>query len=188
MPKRVDNDATQDVSASQLVPDAKPPPVYGNVPKNDASMWMQQRVSADDFVSAPRKKPIAPSSGRGFVVALIVMALVAVTGAGAFAFLREKPKEPSALDTAQSGSAKPVATPEATADAAVAAVPTEVADAAVAVAADAGAAKPAAAMIEGLGVVDAISGADPAKKAAKKRPTTKKGAKKKTATGAKKKR
>jgi hypothetical protein len=189
----VDNNATQDVSASQLVPDAKPPPVYGNVPKNDASMWMQQPVSADDFVSAPRKKPIAPSSGRGFVVALIVMGLVATTGAGVwFAFLRDKPKEASALEAAQqgSGSARPATVPPAvTADAALA-VAKQTTDAAVATAApaDAGAAKLAVSMIEGLGEVDAISGADPAKKVTKKRPGTKKTAKKKTAAGAKKKR
>jgi hypothetical protein len=190
----VDNDATQDVSASQLVPDAKPPPVYGNVPKNDASMWMQQPVSADDFVSAPRKKPVAPSSGgRGFVVALIVIALIATTGAGVwFAFLRDKPKQLSALEGAGSGSATAgsATAPAVAIDAAVAVATTETGDAGTQATApsDAGAAKPAVAMIEGLGEVDAVSGADPAKKATKKRPATKKGAKKKTATRAKKKR
>src|SRR6185503_10082095 len=76
MAKRVDHDATQEVSASMLVPDKRPPakpPVYGNVSKNDASMWMQQPVSADDFVSAPRKKPVAPGGGgRAVLVAILV--------------------------------------------------------------------------------------------------------------------
>ena len=60
-----------------LVP-AKPP-VYPKVPTgNDASMWMQAPVSADDFLSGPKKKPTAPSGGRGLMVALLVTLFVGV--------------------------------------------------------------------------------------------------------------
>src|SRR5262245_47996745 len=102
MGKRVSNDATQELSASQLVPPARPPanpPVYGNTPKNDASAWMQAPVSADDFVSAPRRRPVAPGGGkRALVVTVMVALFVAVCGAGVwFAFLREPPKQPSPL-------------------------------------------------------------------------------------------
>jgi len=82
MAKRVDQDATQELSASQLVPPAKPP-VYGNVPKNDASMWMQTPVSADDFIGVPAKKPNAPGSGgRGILIGVILVAVVAMTAGG----------------------------------------------------------------------------------------------------------
>src|SRR5215204_2973078 len=100
MGKRVDQDATQEVSASMLVP-AKPP-VYPKVPTgNDASMWMQTPVSADDFLSGPKKKPVAPRSGRSVMVAALVLLFVGVAGAGAwFAFLRERPKQTSPYETA----------------------------------------------------------------------------------------
>ena len=180
MAKRVDNDATQEVSASMLVPDKRPPaakpPVYGNVPKNDASMWMQQPVSVDDFVSAPRKKPVAPGGGgRAFLVAVLVAAFVAVCGAGVwFAFLRQSDVKPAAFDKPTSPTA---ATSVTDAAVAVGAAP----DAAVATV-DAGATPGGAAL-----QADAISGADPAIKRTKKRATTKKTVtKKKTATAPKK--
>jgi hypothetical protein len=177
MGKRVDNDATQEVSASMLVPPK--PPVYPKVPTgNDASMWMSAPVSADDFLSGPnKKKPTAPRSGRGALVAVIVLLLVATAGAGAwYAFLRERPKETTPAYASGSGSAAAVA---ASADAGVAVA---AADAAVA-AADAGAAP-----VPGALVADAVSGADPAvKHSTKKRAATKKTVKKKTATAPKKK-
>jgi hypothetical protein len=184
MGKRVDQDATQEVSADQLVAAAKPP-VYPKVPQgNDASMWMQTPVSADDFLSGPSKKPSAPRSGRGVMVAVLVLLFAATAGAGAwYALLRERPKSTSPYGATGSGSAaKPaVATTVVDAGAAVAA-----ADAAVAATAvDAGVSAAAAALN-----ADAVSAADPAvKKSTKKRATTKKKtAKKKTATAPKKKR
>jgi len=188
MAKRVDNDATQEVSASMLVPDKRPPaakpPVYGNVPKNDASMWMQQPVSADDFVSAPRKKPVAPGGGgRAFIVAVLVAAFVAVSGAGVwFAFLRESDVKPAAFDNMgkpSSPAPSPAVAPSAVTDAAVT----------VAVTADAAAATVDAGTLPGVAALqaDAISGADPMAKKTKKRATTKKTVtKKKTATAPKK--
>jgi hypothetical protein len=186
MGKRVDQDATQEVSASQLVRTPKPP-VYPKVPTgNDASMWMQTPVSADDFLSGPTKKPSAPRSGRGVMVALLVMLFVGTAGVGVwYSFLRDRPKETSPLASPAGGSAAPakpaVATESADAGVAVAAP-----DAAVvaAVAVDAGMSPEAAALN-----ADAVSGADPAvKKSTKKRATTKKTVKKKTATAPKKKR
>jgi hypothetical protein len=183
MGKRVDHDATQDVSASMLV-DRPKPPVYPKVPTNDASMWMQTPVSVDDFVSGPKKRPRAPRSGRGVMVAVMVTLFVGVAGVGVwYALLRERPKETSPYAASGSGSA-----------AAKPAVATDVADAAVAVAAaDAGVAAVDAAVSPAVTALnaDAVSGADPAvKKTTKKRAATKKKttAKKKTATAPKKKR
>ncbi len=185
MGKRVDkNDATQEVSASMLVPPAKPP-VYPKVPTgNDASMWMSAPVSADDFVSGPKKKPAAPRGGRGVMVAVLALLFVGTAGAGVwYAFLRERPKETTPAYAAGKGSATPAQTAAtAPADAAVAvAAP----DAAIAATMDAGIAADPAAL-----VADAVSGADPAvKKSTKKRAVKKKTtAKKKTATAPKKKR
>ncbi|HEY5948923.1 MAG TPA: hypothetical protein VIV40_25705 [Kofleriaceae bacterium] len=183
MRKRVDHDATQEVSSSQVVPDKKPP-VYPNMPKNDASMWMQTPVSADDFISGPRKKPNAPRSGRGVIVALVVVALLAVTSAGVwYAYLRESPKQTAAYE--MKGSAAPAPAPAvATTPVDAAAVATAPADAGVT--ADAAISAAAAALN-----ADAVSGAGPAaKKASKKRAATKKKAtaKKKTATAPKKRR
>lgn len=179
MGKRVSQDATQEVSASQLV--AAKPPVYPKVPQgNDASMWMQTPVSADDFLSGPKKKPVAPRSGRGVMVALLVMLLVATAGGGVWwAFLRDRPKQTSPYETPSGGSAKP-ATPAVAKAAVDAAVAVAAPDAAVVAVVDAG----AVAALQ----VDAVSAADPAaKKPTKKRATTKKVVKKKTATAPKKK-
>lgn len=180
MGKRVDkNDATQEVSASMLVPPAKPP-VYPKVPTgNDASMWMSAPVSADDFASGPKKKPMAPRSGRGVMVAVFVLLFVATAGAGAwYAFLRERPKQTTPAYATGSKAPSPAAATTPV-DAAVA---VGAQDAAVAVTADAGAPAPDAL------VADAVSGADPAvKKSTKKRATKKATAKKKTATSTKKK-
>jgi len=149
---------------------------------------MQAPVSADDFVSAPRRKPVAPGGGgRAVLVAFMVAALVAVSGAGVwYAFLREPHKTTSAFDKRTDKPTTPATTPAAPA------VATSVTDAAVAVAAPDAAAAAAtidagAALSVGGLQVDAISGADAAAKKTKKRPTTKKTVtKKKTATAPKK--
>lgn len=180
MRKRVDHDATQEVSSSQLVPDAKPP-VYPTVPKNDASMWLSAPVSADDFVGAPKKKP-GGSGGRGIVVGLTAVALLAVTGGGVwYAFLREQPKQTSAFDPkpASAPAPAPASAPDpaaVAADASDAGVAVAAADAAVQSTGETGAAGAAL-------QVDAVSAADPAmKKPTKKRASTKKkGVKKKAA-------
>ncbi|MFN0246037.1 MAG: hypothetical protein ACKV2T_03960 [Kofleriaceae bacterium] len=56
MAKRVDNDSTQELSTSQLVPDQ---------PDHDASVWGQVVVSPDQFSPhAPKaSKPKAPERG-----------------------------------------------------------------------------------------------------------------------------
>jgi hypothetical protein len=185
MAKRVDQDATQELSASQLVVPPAKPPVYGNVPKNDASMWMQTPVSADDFIGVPAKKPNAPGSGgRGILIGVILVALVAMTAGGVwYAYLRETPKQTSAFETKPATPAPAPATP-AVAQTTDAGVATAAADAAVALTGDAGA--PAA--VGGL-QADAVTAADPApKKPTKKRTTKKKTTKKKTATAPKKRR
>jgi hypothetical protein len=142
MGKRVDHDATQEVSSSQLVPDAKPP-VYPSVSKNDASMWLQAPVSADDFVAAP-KRPQAPRSSRAVVVGVLAVAFVAALGGGIwYAFLRESPAPTAAGPTTPAPAPAPViagpvdaAVAEAMPDAAVA-VDAAVAEVATAVQADA---------------------------------------------------
>jgi hypothetical protein len=147
MGKRVDHDATQEVSSSQLVPDAKPP-AYPSVSKNDASMWMQAPVSADDFVGAP-KRPQAPRNSRAVVVGLLAVLLVAALGGGIwYAFLRESPAPTSAGPTTP---AAPVAAPAVAAEPADAAVAEAAPDAAVAI----DAAMPEVASVQ----ADAISGA-----------------------------
>jgi hypothetical protein len=177
MRKRVEhNDATQEVSSSQLEPDVRKSP-YPVISKNDASMWLSQPVSADDFVAPPTKKPIAPKGrNRSWLVAVSAAVVVAAIGGGVwYMFLRGDAKPSAASSTA--GSAQ-VAAPTATPDAAA----VEATDAAVA--ATGSAAAPAGAL-----QVDAISAADPAskKKAATKRPATKKKGvtKKKTAAAGK---
>lgn len=178
MRKRVDHDATQEVSSSQLVPDARPP-VYGNVPKNDASMWLSAPVSADDFVGAANKKKRSASRGRSLVIGATAIALLGVTGAGAYyALLRESPSHTSAFEVTPSATpaaatqtaAPPSGSAEAPAPAQVAA-PTVAADAGLATApADAAVAADVAAL-----EADAVSAADPAiKKPTKKRAATKK--------------
>jgi hypothetical protein len=184
MGKRVSQDATQELSVSDLV--APKPPVYPKVPTgNDASMWMQTPVSADDFLSGPTKKPTAPRSGRGVMVAVLVLLFVGTAGAGAwYAFMRERPKQTSPYAAQTGGSSAPVKPVVAAvvADAGVAVATPDAA--AVAAVVDAGISPEAAALN-----ADAVSGADPAtKKTTKKRATKKKAVKKKTATSAKKKR
>jgi hypothetical protein len=148
---------------------------------------MQTPVSADDFLSGPRKKPVAPRTGRGVMVALLVMLFVGTAAAGAwYVFLRERPKVASPYGSSAAGSAATPAQPAVAASVVDAGVAVAAIDAAVAVAvADAGMSAEAAALN-----ADAVSGADPAvKKTTKKRATTKKKtAKKKTATAPKKKR
>jgi hypothetical protein len=185
MGKRVDHNATQDISASMLVPEKKPPPVAS---KNDASMWLSQPVGADDFRSAP-SRPTAPKSGVNWIVPVSAVVFLAMGGFGVwYGLLRKSAPETSpglstpgsgssSSETPTAGSAAMPATTALTVDAGVAAL-----DAASATG-DAGTA-PAA--------VDAISGADPAIKndaqtpvtktpPKKKRPVTKRVTKKKTA-------
>jgi hypothetical protein len=177
MRKRVDNDATQEVSASMLVPPAKPP-VLGNVPKNDASMWMQTQVSAADFVGA-KKKPAA-GGGRTMVVGAFAVLLLAVTAGGVwYAFLRESPVQTAANPAPPTPAPTPAPAPAVAEAERDAGVP----DAAVAEVVDAG--TPTVAAMQ----ADAVSAADPAvkKKSTKKRATAKKKVvKKKTATAPKK--
>lgn len=161
MGKRVDHDATQEVSSSQLVPDAKPP-VYPSVSKNDASMWLQAPVSADDFVGAP-KRPQAPRGSRTVVVGVLAVMSVAALGGGIwYAFLRESPAPTAAGPTTPA----PAPTPVIAAEPVDAAVAEATPDAAVAV----DAAVPEVAAVE----ADAVSSAGKLfKKKSVKRPTKK---------------
>lgn len=175
--KRPDkNDATMDVSASQLVGNRPPVPHQPGVSNNDASMWIGNVVSTDDFAPTAVKKP--SRKGRGKLVAGLIAA-TAVAGVGGYAaytmasggFSRTSP---SASNTP---APPPAGKPQA---AAPAATPTD----------DAAVAEPAVADAGAL-VVDAVSAADPiAKKTSptKRTATKKKVTKKKVATTTKKKR
>src|SRR5687767_8612438 len=170
MRKRVENnDATQEVSSSQLVPDQKL--TYPVVNKNDASMWMSQPVSADDFMQQPAKKPIAPKSNNWIVGVSAAFVVAAIAGGVWYGVLRDKPKQ-----TAPAAAA-PAATPAATGSGSAPA-PTPTQPAVATTTADAAVAQPtpAAAAPSGVLMVDAISAADPAAKKSptKKRPATKK--------------
>ena len=182
MRKRVENnDATQDISASQLVPDQKL--TYPVVNKNDASMWMSQPVSADDFMQQPAKKPIAPKSNNWIVGVAAAVVVATIAGGVWYGVLRDKPKQNAPAAAGPGSSSAPAPAPTTPA------VATATADAAVAQAAPDSAV--AAPTTTGVLNVDAISAADPAakKSTTKKRPATKKKTppKKKTATVPKKK-
>jgi hypothetical protein len=88
MGKRADNDATMDISASQLVPDAQGRPrapgaqPRGRVPRapaapNDASVWKQIVVGTDDFAPPPKART---GIKRRWVIAGAIGAVVAGSG------------------------------------------------------------------------------------------------------------
>lgn len=121
--ERADNDATMEVSTSQLVPDALPRPRVpdaapaGRGPRagaspstspNDASVWKQVVVGSDDF--AP---PAKPRTGRGRRLAIGVGVAVAILGAGAGAWyvLRGGEEAPGPATTPAAAPAKPTADP-----------------------------------------------------------------------------
>jgi len=95
MAKRADPDATMDISASQLVPDAQGRPrapegqprgrgPRAPVAQHDMSVWKQVVVGSDDFAPPPK----ARSGGRrGWLVAGALGAAVVGSG-GAFALYR----------------------------------------------------------------------------------------------------
>ncbi len=178
MRKRVDHDATQEVSSSQLVPDAKPPAFTG--PKNDASMWLQAPVSADDFVGMPKKKA-GSRGGRGLVIGVFAVLLVGVSVAGVYyAILRPPDLQPAASVSGESATSPAPVTPTP------AAVEPAVAPALADAGADLVAASPDAGVDGDTGVgsaaaltADAVSAADPViKKKSPKKRTKKKTAKK----------
>lgn len=175
MRKRVDHDATQEVSSSQLVPDAKPPAFTG--PKNDASMWMQAPVSADDFVGLPKKK----AGSRGLVIGMFAVLLVGVTAAGVYyAILRPPDLQPAASVSAESATSPAVTPAPAPAQPAVAPAVVDAGTEVAATSADAGAADGDAGVGSATALkVDAVSAADPAikKKSSKKRTKKKTGKK-----------
>jgi hypothetical protein len=78
------NDATMEVSASQLVPEPKPPARMGppkNVPQNDRSMWAGAVVGTSDF--APPVEP-KPKARRWLIIAFAL----AVVGGGGYVIYR----------------------------------------------------------------------------------------------------
>lgn len=163
------------------MPDAKPPVFTG--PKNDASMWLQAPVSADDFVRAAKKK--SRFTARTVVITVGAVALVGVTAAGVwYGLLREPTIQSAALPSVgaagSSSSEAPTTSsdePSAASDAGVAEVAAAPIDASI----DASVVAEAAAVtaVDAL-QVDAISAADPA--VAKKKPTKKRPSKKKKVT------
>jgi hypothetical protein len=137
-PKRADNDATMELSTSQLVPDALPrkraprPPIS----PNDVSMWKHVVVGSDDFAPPPAARP---GRGRRWVLAGALGAGIAAGGAFAWYRLAGPSSEPPAAPaggapatTAPAPSPSPPppppAAPAALAPAAAPAAPAEVAE------------------------------------------------------------
>ena len=178
--KRPDkNDATMDVSTSQLVGNRPPVPRQPGVSNNDASMWIGNVVSTDDFAPTNVRRPAA-RKGRGKLI-VGLLAATAVAGVGGYAaytmasggFSRSSAPSASNTPTPPTAAKPQAAAPE----------PAPSDDAAVAE-------KPAVADAGPL-VADAVSGADPAAKKTtptKRTAIKKKVAKKKVATTTKKKR
>jgi hypothetical protein len=168
MAKRRDNDSTMDISASQLVPENRPPvPKQPGVNKNDVSMWIGGVVGADDFAGA-RSKP-KKSRAPLLIGGLLVFAAAAGGAYYMFGSTSSSPTEPvadspSATTPSESGSAGssevPAEAPAAAVAPADAAVELALPDAAV----------EAPAML----AADAVSGADPKHKVTKKKVTKKK--------------
>ena len=171
--RRDKNDSTMDISASQLVPEKRPPaPQTPAVNKNDVSMWIGGVVGADEFSGS--KKRVTKSRAP---LAIGVVALLAAAGGGAYYMFRRPSSSTPVAAPATPGSAAlgsaidvgsaPVAAPADAADTPPA-ITTLPIDAGAEIApGDAGVALAA----------DAISGADPKHKPAT---TTKKKSTKKT--------
>src|SRR5262245_50623142 len=163
--KRLDkNDATMDISASQLVPPNRPVvPQQSGVSRNDASMWIGNVVNTADFAPAPPKR----GGKRGKLVVGLVTA-AAVAGGGGYAYYAMSSSSPSA---AAPTSGAPVAASPAKP---MAVVPLDAAESA---AADAALATTKTAAID----ADAVSAADPSvkKPTSRKKTTTKRVLKKK---------
>ena len=116
MGKRPDNDATMDISASQLVPDAPGRPrAQGAQPHargprapaapNDASVWKQVVVGSDDFAPPPKART---GTKRRWVIAGAIGAVVAGSG-GAVALYTlsgDASPAPAQATAADAGSAK----------------------------------------------------------------------------------
>ena len=171
MAKRLDNDSTMEVSSSQLVGDGKNRPAPHRQPgqdKNDVSMWIGGVVGADAFAGTAK-----PKKGRGLLIALLVVAVLAAGSAAVYFLIlakKDATPSPSAGSTPGSAAVMPAAP---TMDAQPAMVPAATADAAPA---DAGVDAQ-----DGALKADAISGL-PEKPAGEKKATTKKPAVKKPAT------
>jgi hypothetical protein len=95
------NDATMEVSASQLLELPKPPPRHRSVPANDRSVWMQSVVGTDDFAPAVPKR--TSTSRAGMVVGVLVLAAIAGSG---FAYWRHT-QRPSAAPPESASSPTP---------------------------------------------------------------------------------
>src|SRR5882757_4539007 len=99
------NDATMEVSASQLVPEPKPPARMGppkNLPQNDRSMWAGAVVGTSDFAPPVEAKPKA----RRW---LIVTLALAVAGGGGYVIYRAMASD--GADTPRPAPAKPAPKP-----------------------------------------------------------------------------
>jgi hypothetical protein len=117
MAKRRDNDATMDVSMSQLVPDAPQRPRSPSaapqgrgskapIAQNDMSVWKQVVVSSDDF-APPTKKVRHGGGGLRWVIAGAVLAVGAAGGIFAWRQLASDPGKPAATAASASDPAKP---------------------------------------------------------------------------------
>jgi hypothetical protein len=69
MAKRLDNDATMEMSTSQLVPDQ---------PRGDVSVWNQKVVSSDQFAPTPAPTGSGKRVALWIFVAFVVFAAVAI--------------------------------------------------------------------------------------------------------------
>ncbi|HSK02408.1 MAG TPA: hypothetical protein VK932_14245, partial [Kofleriaceae bacterium] len=85
MGKRADNDATMEVSTSQLVPDALPRARAPRPPMspNDVSVWKQVVVGSADFAPPPKAR-----TGRGRRWLIAGALGLGIAAGGAFAWHR----------------------------------------------------------------------------------------------------
>ncbi|HEY5934500.1 MAG TPA: hypothetical protein VIU61_07695 [Kofleriaceae bacterium] len=103
MAKRPDkNDATMEVSASQLVPGKpkRPPPRPPVGPQNDMSMWAGAVVGGDQFTPAPIPPKASGGSGR-WILAIVVLLALAGGGYALYRFVlvdSAAPKPMQAVD------------------------------------------------------------------------------------------
>lgn len=126
-------DSTQELSGSQLVPDAplpaapKRPPARPIGPQNDVSMWKQVVVGTDQFAPAPQGG--SSRARRGLVIGLVAVTAIAGGGYALYAMSGGDSPPPASAPSEEAAEPEPAAesapTPVVAApiDAAVAAEP-----------------------------------------------------------------
>jgi hypothetical protein len=119
VPKRVDNNATMEVTESQLLElreeqvKKRPIPPPASTDRNDASVWAYRTVGAEEFAPIPRT-----SRGPRARTWLVVLLVVVLLGAGAYVaytrYFASQPDKPAASPPAPA-TAPPTTGPPATA-------------------------------------------------------------------------